>query len=211
MKSKTKFWRTSIGGDGVWFNFLITEPLKFAFAADENAGVVADVVANLYDPSATFEDLKWKREAWGGPMVIKGIQTLDDAKRSVDFGPDGLIVSNHGGRQLDRAPIPLRLLPEVVDAVGEQTEVMIDTGIMNGADIVASIALGAKFAWIGRAYLCGLMAAGEEGVVKTVEILESEIVRTMKLLGVNKIADLYPDHVRLLEQQGMRQAVRLVS
>jgi L-lactate dehydrogenase (cytochrome) len=194
-----------------WINFLTTEPLKFAFAADENAGVVADVVANLYDPSATFEYLHWMREAWGGPMVIKGIQTLDDAKRSVDFGADGLIVSNHGGRQLDRAPIPLRLLPEVVDAVGSQTEVMIDTGIMNGADVVASIALGAKFAWIGRAYLYGLMAGGEEGVVKTVEILESEIVRTMKLLGVNKISDLNPDHVRLLEQQGPRQAVRLVS
>ena len=126
------------------------------------------------------------------------MQNVADAKRLIDHGVDGIILSNHGGRQLDRAPIPFHLLPTVVREVGKDATIMVDTGIMNGADIVAAMALGAKFTLIGRAYLYGLMAGGRAGVDKTIEILRSEIERTMKLLGVASIAELEPRHVTQL-------------
>jgi L-lactate dehydrogenase (cytochrome) len=110
------------------------------------------------------------------------------------------VLSNHGGRQLDRAPIPFHLLPDVVREVGKDTEIILDTGIMSGADIVASIALGAKFTLIGRAYLYGLMAGGREGVDRTIEILSSQLIRTMRLLGVNSLAELTPAHVTQLQR-----------
>ena len=194
-----------------WFDFLTTEPLRFAFA-DEDAGVTAaELAAQLYDPAATIEDLPWMREAWGGPLIVKGVQRLDDAKRIADFGVDGIILSNHGGRQLDRAPIPLRLLPEVAEAVDKRVTVMIDSGITSGGDIVAALARGASFAWVGRAYLYGLMAGGEAGVTRVVEILETEIVRTMKLLGVQSIGELNPDHVRLADEIQARHLQRALS
>ena len=135
--------------------------------------------------------------------MVKGIQTVEDARRVVDHGADGIILSNHGGRQLDRAPIPFHLLPEVTSALkadNSKAAVMLDTGIMSGADIVAALALGADFALIGRAYLYGLMAGGREGVDRTIQILEKDMTRTMALLGVSKVADLNPDHVRLLQR-----------
>ncbi|MEV8025521.1 alpha-hydroxy acid oxidase, partial [Microbacterium sp. NPDC080220] len=149
-------------------------------------------------PTISYEDLKVIRGIWPGKIVIKGVQNVEDSKRLIDHGVDGIILSNHGGRQLDRAPIPFHLLPTVVREVGKDATVMVDTGIMNGADIVASIALGAKFTLIGRAYLYGLMAGGRAGVDKTIEILRSEIERTMKLLGVASIAELEPRHVTQL-------------
>jgi L-lactate dehydrogenase (cytochrome) len=183
-----------------WFNFLTTEPLKFAFDK-KGEGALADIVAKLYDPTVTFDDLAWIREAWDGPLIIKGIQTVRDAERVMDHGADGVIVSNHGGRQLDRAPVPLHLLPEIVDAVGARGTVMLDTGIMNGGDIVAALALGADLALVGRAYLYGLMAGGEAGVTRCIEILAAEVERTMKLLGVGSVDELCPDHVRLMTRR----------
>jgi L-lactate dehydrogenase (cytochrome) len=129
--------------------------------------------------------------------VVKGIQSVDDARRVADAGADAVVLSNHGGRQLDRAPVPLRLLPDVVDAVGDRTEVWVDTGILNGADIVAAMALGARLTLVARAYMYGLMAGGEAGVERAAEILIDEINRTMKLLGVRSVADLGPEHIRL--------------
>lgn len=123
-----------------------------------------------------------------------------DAKRLAALGVDGIILSNHGGRQLDRAPIPFHLLPLVVREVGGDLEVHIDTGIMGGADIVASIALGAKFTYVGRAYLYGLMAGGREGVDRTIEILSGQIARTMKPLGVTHLAELTSSHVTQLQR-----------
>ena len=182
---------------GWWINFLTTDPLKFA-SLDSWNGTVAELLDSMFDPTVTFEDLKWIRKRWKGNLVVKGIQNVDDAVMSVKAGADAIILSNHGGRQLDRAPVPFHLLPEVVKAVGKKTEVHIDTGIMHGADVVAALAAGAKFTWIGRAYLYGLMAGGKPGVDRSLEILKTQMIRTMKLLGVRTVTELEPDHVRFI-------------
>ena len=180
-----------------WMNFLTTDPLKFA-SLDSWNGTVAELLDSMFDPTVTYEDLKWIRGQWQGNLVVKGIQNVDDAMMSVAAGADAIILSNHGGRQLDRAPVPLHLLPEVVKAIGDKAEVQVDTGIMHGADVVAALASGAKFTWIGRAYLYGLMAGGKPGVDRTLEIFRTQIIRTMKLLGARTIAELNPDHVRFI-------------
>jgi len=184
---------------GWWFNFLTTEPLAFA-SLSRYSGTVADLVDSMFDPTLTFDDLDWLRGTWKGRLVVKGIQTVDDAKSVVDHGADGIVISNHGGRQLDRAPVPLHLLPEIASALKGKTCIMLDTGIMSGGDIIAALALGADFTLVGRAYLYGLMAGGRRGVDRSIEILRGEMTRTMKLLGVNRIADLNPDHVRQLNK-----------
>ena len=151
----------------------------------------------MFDPALTMADVEWLRDTWSGKLVIKGIQSVEDARRVVDAGADAVLLSNHGGRQLDRAPVPLELVEPVTQALGERAEVFVDTGVMHGADIVAAVALGARAALIGRAYLYGLMAGGRPGVVKAVTILAGEIVRTLQLLGVNSVDELRPSHVRL--------------
>jgi L-lactate dehydrogenase (cytochrome)/glycolate oxidase len=182
---------------GWWLNFLTTDPLKFA-SLDSWNGTVAELLDSMFDPTVTFEDLKWIRKQWKGNLVVKGIQNVDDAVMAVKAGADAIILSNHGGRQLDRAPVPFHLLPEVVKVVGKKTEVHVDTGIMHGADVVAALATGAKFTWIGRAYLYGLMAGGKPGVDRSLEILKTQMIRTMKLLGVRTVSELEPDHVRFI-------------
>jgi L-lactate dehydrogenase (cytochrome) len=182
---------------GWWFNFLTTDPLKFA-SLDSWNGTVAELLDSMFDPTVTYDDLKWIRNQWKGNLVVKGIQNVDDAVMSVKAGADAIILSNHGGRQLDRAPVPFHLLPEIVKAVGSKAEVHVDTGIMHGADVVASIAAGAKFTWIGRAYLYGLMAGGKPGVDRSLEILKTQMIRTMKLLGARTLSELEPDHVRFI-------------
>ena len=180
-----------------WVDFLTTEPVSFA-SFEHWDGTVAELLDTMFDPTVDFDDLRWIKSQWKGKFVVKGIQTLDDAKAVVDIGVDGIVLSNHGGRQLDRAPIPFHLLPSVVREVGGDTEVAIDTGIMSGADIVAAIALGARFTLVGRAYLYGLMAGGRAGVDRTIEILRDEVVRTMKLVGVSSLDELEPRHVTQL-------------
>jgi L-lactate dehydrogenase (cytochrome) len=187
-----------------WINFLTTEPLAFA-SLDRWSGTVGELLDTMFDPTVTFDDLAWIKAQWPGKLVVKGVQNVDDAKRLADMGVDGITLSNHGGRQLDRAPIPFHLLPDVVREVGKDTEVHLDTGIMSGADIVASIALGAKFTLIGRAYLYGLMAGGRDGVDRTIEILADQIARTMRLLGVRTLDELEPRHVTQLERLVPRQ------
>jgi L-lactate dehydrogenase (cytochrome) len=182
---------------GWWLNFLTTDPLKFA-SLDSWNGTVAELLDSMFDPTVTYEDLKWIRKQWKGNLVVKGIQNVEDAVMSVKAGADAIILSNHGGRQLDRAPVPFHLLPEVVKAVGKKTEVHVDTGIMHGADVIAALAAGAKFTWIGRAYLYGLMAGGKPGVDRSLEILKTQMIRTMKLLGARTISELEPDHVRFI-------------
>ncbi len=180
-----------------WINFLTTDPLKFA-SLDSWNGTVAELLDSMFDPTITYEDLKWIRDQWQGNLVVKGIQNVDDAVKSIEAGANAIILSNHGGRQLDRAPVPLHLLPEVLKAVGNKGEVHVDTGIMHGADVVAALATGAKFTWIGRAYLYGLMAGGKPGVDKALEIMRTQIIRTMKLLGARTVSELNPDHVRFI-------------
>lgn len=182
-----------------WFNFLTTEPLAFA-SLDRWSGTVAELLDTMFDPTVDYADLAWIKQQWPGKLVVKGIQSVDDARRVTELGVDGLILSNHGGRQLDRAPVPFHLLPEVVAAVGRDTEVLLDTGIMNGADIVAACALGARFTLVGRAYLYGLMAGGRAGVDRSIEILSDQIQRTMRLLGARSIAELNPEHVTQLRR-----------
>jgi L-lactate dehydrogenase (cytochrome) len=181
---------------GWWTNLLTTKPLTFA-SLTTWPGTPAELLTRLFDPTMTIADLDWLRGFWDGPLIIKGIQTIEDAARMVDAGADAIVLSNHGGRQLDRAPVPLALLPQVVDRIGDQVEIYIDTGVLSGADIVAAVALGADSVLVGRAYLYGLMAGGELGVLRAAEILTDGITRTMALLGVSSIADLGPQHVRL--------------
>ena len=182
-----------------WFNFLTTDPLKFA-SLDNWNGTVAQLLDSMFDPTVTFEDLRWIRKNWQGKLVVKGIQNVDDAMQSVRAGADAIILSNHGGRQLDRAPIPFLMIPEVRKKIGSQAELHMDTGIMHGADIVAALAQGADFVWVGRAYLYGLMAGGRAGVDRTIQILSSQIIRTMKLLGVKSIAELEPSHIKVAQR-----------
>lgn len=180
-----------------WFDLLTTEPLAFA-SLERWPGTVAQYMDTMFDPSMTFDDLAWVRSQWPGRFVVKGIQTLADARAVVDAGADGIVLSNHGGRQLDRAAVPFRLLPEAVREVGADTEILLDTGIMSGADIVAAVALGARCTLIGRAYLYGLMAGGQAGVHRVIDILAEQIRRTMRLLGVSELAELSPQHVTQL-------------
>lgn len=179
-----------------WGDLLTTRPLEFASMSAWD-GTVAEMINALFDPTMTLADLEWVRASWDGPLIVKGIQTVEDARRVTDAGADAIVLSNHGGRQLDRAPVPLRLLPDVRDALGDRVEVHLDTGIMSGGDVVAALALGADAALVGRAYLYGLMAGGERGVERAADILEAEIRRTMALLGVRRVQDLGPQHVRL--------------
>ena len=184
-----------------WFDLLTTEPLEFA-SLNRFDGTVAELIAQMFDPALTMRDLAWLREIWTGPLVVKGITTVEDARAVVDAGADALVVSNHGGRQLDRAPTPLERLPGVVDAVGDRAEVYVDGGILSGGDVVAAVALGARAALVGRAYLYGLMAGGERGVQKAAEILAKEVAGTLALLGVTSVVDLRPGHVLLRRTLG---------
>jgi L-lactate dehydrogenase (cytochrome) len=155
----------------------------------------ADVTAALEESVVTWQDLKWIRQAWNGPIVIKGIHTAEDASRAVDMGADALVVSNHGGRQLDGVAPTLRILPEVVAAVGDRIEVLLDGGIRRGSDIAKALCLGARAVMVGRAYAYGLGAAGGVGVTRVIDILRSDLLRTLKLLGCASIAELDSSYV----------------
>lgn len=180
----------------VW-NFLTTPPLQFA-AMSKWDGTVAELLDFMFDPTMTFEDLKWVREQWKGTLTVKGIQTLEDAKKCAANGADAILLSNHGGRQLDRSPVPFHLLGQIRKELKKELEVHLDTGIMHGGDVIAAIAHGAQFTYVGRAYLYGLMAGGQEGVERSLEILRDQMIRTMKLLGVNSLDELEPRHVNML-------------
>ncbi len=182
-----------------WFNFLTTEPLNFAsFSAWD--GTVAELMDKMFDPTITFAEVKWLRKQWKGGLAVKGIQNVEDAKLAVDAGADIVWLSNHGGRQLDRAPVPLYLLPETVKEVGKYAEVHVDTGIMHGQDVIAALAAGADFTWVGRAYLYSLMSGGREGVDRMFTLMQEQMIRTMKLIGVCSVAELRPEHVKLLRR-----------
>jgi L-lactate dehydrogenase (cytochrome) len=177
-------------------NVLTTEPLRYP-SLPAQPETVARVADELFDAKLTTADLEWLRGAWRGPLLVKGIVTPDDARRVVDLGADGVIVSSHGSRQLDLAPTPLEVLPAIVDAVADRAEVYLDSGILSGAEVVAAVAMGARACLVARAYCYGLMAGGERGVQRAADILRTEIVRTMALLGAGALGDLTPERVRL--------------
>ena len=178
------------------FDFLTTDPPRFASLDASPAGL--ETVMQVFDPSTNWSDIKWIREFWKGPLLLKGITRIDEAKRAVEeYGVNGIIVSTHGGRQLDRQKLPLEVLPSIVDAVGDRAEVLMDGGVMNGADILAAVAFGARAVMIGRAYLYGLMVGGERGVRRVLDIFKDETVRAMQLLGVKTISELNRSFVTL--------------
>lgn len=180
-----------------WVNKLTTPAMRFACVPDSWGADEVDMAGTMFDTSVNDHDLAWIRSIWPGKLVVKGVQTLADAKWITQHGVDGLVLSNHGGRQMDRAHSVLTLLPEVVQACGDQVSVLIDSGIVRGADVLAAVAAGARGVLVGRAYLYGLMAGGEPGVRRAGEILDSEIRRSMALLGARDVTELTPDLVSL--------------
>lgn len=193
--------RTLLGmlGKPRWlFDALTTEPVAFASLGE--AEDVMGLMNTVFDPTVTVADLDWLRSQWAGPIVVKGVQRVDDAVEVVSAGADAVAVSNHGGRQLDRAVAPLELLPAVVDAIGTRAEVYIDGGVRSGADVAAAVAFGARAAFVGRPYLYALMAGGESGVDHLTKLLRDDYTRTLKLLGVTDTTQLDRDLVSLANQ-----------
>ena len=179
-----------------WLNLLTTAPLEFAAFRGYNEPL-AQIAAKIYDSSLNYDDITWLRTVWNGPIIVKGVQSISDAEKLADIGVSAIVLSNHGGRQLDKGPVILELLPKVVEKVGHRIDVFVDGGFMTGQDVVAAIAFGAKAVLVGRAYLYGIMAAGSDGVQKVVDILSSEISNTMALMGVSFISEIKPEHVKL--------------
>ncbi|KRO50091.1 MAG: lactate dehydrogenase, partial [Actinobacteria bacterium BACL4 MAG-121001-bin59] len=182
-----------------WFNLLTTAPLEFATFRNFNKPL-SEIAAKVFDPAVTFEDVKWLRSVWQGKLIIKGIQTVSDAQELAKIGVDAIVLSNHGGRQLDRSVVPLELLPAVRTALGPKgsgVEIYIDGAVMSGADCLAAVALGADAVLIGRAYLYGAMAAGKNGVEKVVEILRFEMETALKLMGAKNLSELSPDFINI--------------
>jgi len=181
-----------------WFDKLTTPPIEFA-SLRGFSGNSAEVADQIFDPGLTFEDIAWLRKVWPHKLLVKGIQSVADAERVVGLGCDGVVLSNHGGRQLDRSPTVLRILPVVRERLGSDPVVLIDSGVMSGSDILAAVGLGADAAMVGRAYLYGLMAGGERGVSRALEILRGQYVRSMQLLGVKSTAGVSREHVSFVD------------
>jgi L-lactate dehydrogenase (cytochrome) len=181
--------------------FVRSEPIRFANVTGRSVGdgsnavTLADYINSQFDPSLSWNDLAWLRSIWSGPIVLKGIQSVEDAQRAADAGVEAIALSNHGGRQLDGSPATVELVAPVVDAVGDQLEVICDGGVRRGSDIVKAVALGARACMAGRAYLYGLGAGGERGVQHVLDLLTADVRRTMALLGARSIAELDRDHI----------------
>lgn len=182
--------------------FLTSEPIIFANVAGNSsvgdgrdAISLAEYVGEQFDPALSWEDLDWLRDRWDGPIVVKGIQSVEDARIAADRGADAIAISNHGGRQLDGAPATLDLLPAIAEAVGGSTEIICDGGVRRGSDIVKAVALGANAVMVGRPYLYGLAAAGEPGVDQVLSNFGSEMKRTMALIGCASVDQLGPEYI----------------
>ena len=165
-----------------WINLITTKKLEFAAFRGWDKPL-SELASEIFSPEITTKDIKWIKEIWKGPIIVKGIQSVEDAKKVAALGISALVVSNHGGRQLDRSPVPLEILGEIVKAVGKKVEVYLDGGVMSGQDVYAAIALGAKAVMIGRSYLYGIMAGGELGVNRIIDILDRDLRNTMALTG----------------------------
>ena len=166
-------------------------------AAAKNLFSVIDYTSAQFDPSVTWKDVAWMIREWGGPFAIKGILSVDDAKRAVELGATAVIVSNHGGRQLDQSPSPISVLPDMVDALGDRAEIILDGGVRRGTDAIKALSLGAKAVMIGRAYLFGLGAGGEDGVSRALQLLTQEIQRSLMLVGCTSVQELNGQYLRM--------------
>jgi L-lactate dehydrogenase (cytochrome) len=185
----------------IWVgNILTTEPVRFATFPEGSPYGVWGASNTVREQRLRPSDVGWLREQWGGPVVVKGVLSVEDAVAAVDAGAAAVVLSNHGGRQLDRSPVPLELLPRVVDAVGDRAEVLVDSGVRSGADVVAALGLGARAVMIGRPYLYGLMVGGRRGVERCLQIVDSDMRRTMALLGTSSVEAIGPQHVRLRDR-----------
>ncbi len=185
------------------WHFLTKEAIRFANLASLKSPpkVGMETLARSFDGLTTWADLEWIAAAWKGPWALKGVMNLEDAKRAVDLGATAIVVSNHGGRQLDHQPAALEVLPRIVEAVGDQVEVLFDSGIRRGSDLMMALALGARACLIGRAHLYGLAAAGEAGVSRAIDILADELRIAMALSGAASLAELNPS---LIEHRATR-------
>jgi len=161
-----------------------------------DGGNLMNYVASQFDPTVTWDDAAWMIDQWGGPFLIKGIVSPEDARRAVDIGARGIIISNHGGRQLDFSPSAIEMLPDIIQAVAGRAEILIDGGVRRGTDVIKALALGAKAVMIGRPYLYALAAGGEAGVGRMFDLFRAEIARDMALLGCAKISDLTAEYIR---------------
>jgi L-lactate dehydrogenase (cytochrome) len=178
-----------------WWHKVTEDPLEFASLRD-SGGTVSELLSRVFEPALTLEDIAWLRERWSGSLVVKGVQSVVAAQDLANLGVNAIVLSNHGGRQLDRAPVPLELLPDVVAEVAQDIEVYIDGGVTDGADALAAVALGARGVFVGRAHLYGLMAGGRAGVQKVVDLFREQLTTQMALLGVRDLSELTPEHVR---------------
>nr|WP_227464031.1 alpha-hydroxy acid oxidase [Nocardioides lijunqiniae] len=178
-------------------HILSTEPLRFATFPEGSTYGRWGMSNQLREQAIRPHDITALKEQWGGPVVVKGVLSVGDAQQVVAAGADAVVLSNHGGRQLDRAPVPLELLPQVVDAVGDRAEVYVDSGVRSGGDVVAALGLGARGVLIGRPYLYGLMVGGQAGVSATLDLLVDELQRAMCLLGTPDVGSIGREHVRL--------------
>ncbi|WP_417233756.1 alpha-hydroxy acid oxidase [Arthrobacter sp.] len=179
-----------------WFNFLTTDSLKFASLSGTSHSL-PELINSMFDPTISLDDLRWLRSVWPGRLFVKGVLTAEDARKALDAGADGLVVSNHGGRQLDQVPASLHAVAAIRDAVGPDVELILDSGIMSGGDIVAALCAGADFTLIGRAYMYGLMAGGQPGVQRVLDILAEQMRVATTLLGVSGISELGRGHLNL--------------
>lgn len=180
------------------YRFLTTDPIEFAtvrLAEDDPAARMRKLAAG-FEGTVSWADVEWVQERWGGPILLKGVQACDDARQAARLGMAGVVVSNHGGRQLDRSPAPIELLAQIREAVGPDLTVLVDSGFRRGSDIAIALALGADAVLVGRPYLYGLAAAGVDGVARAVDILQAELTRVLTMLGVPEIARLGAAHVR---------------
>ena len=172
-----------------WLNLFTTKKLEFAAFRGWDKSLL-ELSNTIYSPAISHEDIKWLQSAWDGPIIVKGVQSVADAKMLADLGVQGIVLSSHGSRQLDRGLVPIEILPEVVAAVGNKIDVFIDGSFMSGQDVYAAIALGAKAVFVGRAYLYGVMADGERGVEKVIELMRRDFVNTMALTGNRNLAEV---------------------
>lgn len=184
-----------------WSNLLTTKPLEFA-SLKTTGGTVAELMNSVFDPSITMKDVEWLKANWPGKLIVKGVQNVNDAVMLANAGVDAVVLSNHGGRQLDRSVVPLELLPAVKSALsGTNSQLFIDGGALSGSDVVGGIGLGADAVLVGRAYLYGIMAGGEPGVRRSAQILQGEVEQTMRLMGITSLDQLTPEMVQFRGQE----------